>query len=351
MLNGPCGGYRGSYCEIEGDCIFIKHYLRMNYETLKKNMSKIVLDHRFKIREYVPVSRRPASNMLKGILNGNKVIIYEVFSHVSTDISTLEQELRHIYSDDIVFAITDSPMGVPTINPLFLAALLRERLGSEVLVNLAMRSKDLDEVVNYISSLISSNIKNVLIVTGDWPIGKRVETRFDLDSVRGIYLARLIADLGITYDGNKILPSGNPLYVGVIINQYTEYPHIEVLRTYRKIKAGADFLIPQPIFNLNQFQKIIDMLSEIRKDFTLIPSYAIIDKPRRVYELKKLGINVDDEIVKSIIFSDIDSILETNAEIIAKIIENTTELRAIYISTYGDNKLGELFVKKLRKIM
>jgi 5,10-methylenetetrahydrofolate reductase len=124
-----------------------------------------------------------------------------------------------------------------------------------------------------------------------------------------------------------------------------------VLRTYRKIKAGADFLIPQPIFNLNQFQKIIDMLSEIRKDFTLIPSYAIIDKPRRVYELKKLGINVDDEIVKSIIFSDIDSILETNAEIIAKIIENTTELRAIYISTYGDNKLGELFVKKLRKIM
>ena len=351
VINGPCGGYRDSKCEVNGTCVFIEVFSRLNNEIITKIFYAPILDNRFRIRDYFPVIKRPLTNFYKRLLNGDRLIVYEVVLPLGRDLNTIISDLKAFKGNDIVLAVTDSPLGIPSYNPFLISKVLMDETDvGDIVVNIALRDRTLSNLLSDVATLISVGIRNFLIVTGDWP--RSGTAFFELDSTRAIYALRLFTDLGINVKGS-IVDVPRQAHYGAIANPNSKYKVIEVLRTMRKVIAGAEFLIFQPVYNANTIKEFVSELTdELTHDIPLIPSYAPILSAKHLEGLKSIGIVVyNKELVELIKKEDYELLIEKNIDLILSILSSLDRIRALYLSTYGDINLGYRMISELRKYL
>jgi 5,10-methylenetetrahydrofolate reductase len=354
MLNGPCGGYRGDDCEVSGKCVWVKVYQYVkNFSKVYEVFTKVNLSSYFKLRDYLPPPKRPTSKLMK-LLNEGKVLIYEVFSQpTTTDLNNMITYLEKLSNYVDVYAVTDSPMGLLTYEPLTLALHIRRSIeGPEVMINVATRNKHINELIKYIITSLSSDIRNYLIITGDWP--KNMETPiFELDSTQLVYLCRLLSDLGVNHLGRKVSLGSRPAHFGVVANQYSQYMELEVLRCLRKLRAGAEFIITQPTYNPINFKDFVMYMRRYEPEVKIVLSYALIDSISRLETLNKLGINLrykEKEFITQLLRSR--DVITAN-EILFKSVLNEVSgyFNGVYISTYGSYRLGMEFLDRVKEYM
>ncbi len=347
FINGPCGGYRGRECEVGGrECVFIKAYSRLSNNELRRIYSSVALDSRFKVRNYIPVPpRRPNTEFMKALSGGNELIIYEVFLKVSRDINEVVNSLVGL-SNSLVLAVTDSPLGTLTYDPLTLSLkLLNELRPYDIIMNLAVRNKTIDDIIMKVVTASKLGIRNYLIVSGDWNFKGVSTPYYDVDTTEGIYLVRLALDLGIDCRG-KIITTPLPGHVGAVANQYSPYTSIEVLRNLRKELAGAEYLILQPNYSMDVLRRFINELRNHGFTGYVIPSYAPILNRRHLKLLSSLGIEeVDKELLKAVNTS-LSNAFKVNTEYILSMIESVGT-KVIYVSTYGDLVIAKEFLSTL----
>lgn len=351
MLNGPCGGYRDTLCEVSGECVWVKLYTNLNNHAKRYEVfTKVNLRPYFKLRDYYPPSRRALSKFMK-LLSKSNVLIYEVFSQpINRDLPRLLNMLSTLSAYVDVFAIVDSPMGLKTYDQLALGLLIRTYLNdSDVMINIASRNKSVEELTKYLVTSLNCDIRNYLVVTGDWPINT-AGTYFELDSTQLTYLCRLISDLGFDYSGRRVNLGSRPAHIGVTANQYSNYLELEVLRCVRKLRAGAEFVITQPIYNASRFRQFITSLKSYSQDVKVIAAYAVIDSVRRLETLTALGINLSSSEKERIVsLLRVNDVITANEFLFMKILEEVKDLsNGFYISTYGKDELALEFLKNIR---
>jgi len=351
MLNGPCGGYRGTQCEVRGECVWVKVYISLHDHSRRYEVfTKVNLKPYFKLRSYYPPSRRALSKFMT-LLNRGKAVVYEVFSQPLTqDIPNLLNMLSKLSDYVDVYTIVDSPMGLKTYDQLALALLIKNYLKEhDVMINIASRNKSVDEVTSYLLTTLNCDIRNYLIVTGDWP-KKHVNTFFEVDSTQLVYLSRILSDLGIDYSGRQVNLGSRPAHIGVVANQYSNYLDLEVLRCVRKLKAGAEFIVTQPVYDVDRFKKFARSLRNYDQDAKLLATYAVIDDVERLNILKALGI-VLDELERERIINLLRSndVIDANEIMFKEVLEGVKDLSSgFYISTYGNNEVTLKFLKRVR---
>ncbi len=351
VINGPCGGYRGASCEVNGECIFIKVLSSKNVKELRELFSLVILDKRFKIRDYFPVLRRPLTRFMKSLRRGDKLIIYEIFLNISNDVGEILNDLKSMAGPDVVYALTDSPLGVLTFDPLALALMLKDHVNVlDFILNISMRNKTVENLVRYVMTATNMGLRNLLIVTGDW--SKEFENSFTLDSTRAVYLLRLLCDLGLNING-EVLTVPQYIHLGAVSNPESDYVFIEVFRSIRKILAGAEFIITQPIYNVNRFKEYLKgLLNESIRDVPIIPAFAPIVSENHLRTAESLGVKVyRRDLIEVLRTGDMDAIINKNVELLQEIIDAVKDVKAVYLSTYGNLKLGKLFMSILRKVL
>ncbi len=345
--NGPCGGYRGSKCEVgDKECVFIKAYSRLSKDNLIKVLTNIVLNNKFLIRNYIPVPpRRPTTEFMKALSKNKVLIIYEVFLKVNKGINEVIRYLSNV-AKHIVLAVTDSPLGTLTYDPLTLSLkLLNDLKPYDLLINLAIRNKTLDELVMKIITANKLGLRNYLLVSGDWNFKGVSEPFYDLDTTEGIYLTRLVLDLGIDCRG-KAVTAPLPGHVGGVANQYSEFLDIEALRNVRKGLVGAEYLILQPVYNIDLAKDLVKRLRNYGFKGYIIPSYAPVTNKKHIKLLSKLGVNaISKELIKAANTS-LSSALRINRDYVLDIMESLGT-NYIYISTYGNLIIAKEFLKLL----
>lgn len=345
--NGPCGGYRGKECEVGNrECIFIKAYSRLSKENLAKVLTNVVLDNRFLIRNYIPIPpRRPTTKFMKALSENRTLIIYEVFLKVNRGVNEVVKNLSKL-AKHIVLAVTDSPLGTLTYDPITLSLkLLNDLRPHDLLINLAVRNKTLDELVMKIITANKLGLRNYLLVSGDWNFKGVSEPFYDLDTTEGIYLTRLVLDLGFDCRG-KVVTTPLLGHVGGVANQYSEYLDIEVLRNVRKGLVGAEYLILQPVYDIDLVKDLIKRLRNYGFSGYVIPSYAPVTNEKHIKLLNKLGVNtVSKELIKAANTS-LDNALRINHDYVLSIMESLGT-NYIYISTYGNLIIAKEFLKLL----
>jgi len=351
VINGPCGGYRGALCEVNGECVFIKALSSKNIKELRELLSSVILDERFKIKDYFPVLRRPLTQFMKSLRRGDKLIIYEIFLNISNDVDNILNNLKSIAKPDVVYALTDSPLGVLTFDPLALALMLKDHVNVlDFILNISMRNKTVENLVRYVMTATNMGLRNLLIVTGDW--SKEFENSFTLDSTRAVYLLRLLCDLGLNING-EVLTVPQYIHLGVVSNPESGYTSIEVFKSIRKILAGAEFIITQPIYNVNRFKGYLKgLLNESIRDVPIIPAFAPIVSEDHLRIAESLGIKVyRRDLIEVLRTGDMDAIINKNVELLQEIVDAVKDVKAVYLSTYGNLKLGKLFMNILRKVL
>ncbi len=353
MLNGPCGGYRDTQCEVSGECVWVKLYASLHDHIKRYEVfTKVNLRPYFKLKDYYPPSRRALSKFMR-LLNKGNVLIYEVFSQpTNQDLPNILNTLSRLSAYVDVFAIVDSPMGLKTYDQLTLGLLTKTLGDSDVMINIASRNKSVEELTKYLITSLNCDIRNLLIVTGDWP-RNTAGTYFELDSTQLTYLCRLISDLGFDYSGRQVNLGSRPAHIGVTANQYSNYLELEVLRCVRKLRAGAEFVVTQPIYNTSRFRQFVTSLKSYSQDVHVVAAYAVIDSVRRLETLTTLGINLNSSERERIThLLRANDVITANEFLFMKTLEDVKDLSSsFYISTYGKRELALELLSRIRGCM
>jgi len=359
MLNGPCGGYHGNLCEDpELRCVWIEAFNRLREFGKEKELFRLKLDAMFRIRDYNPPRKRLRDYIIS---TRDFFMIYEYLPRKDLSLGSLESDLKKIFEIYDGLDIVQNPGGRPLADPLALASIAKKFYPEKKIgIQITGRDYDRDGIVSHVVASLSIGIDTIVATTGDLKFYERRSYGvWDLDSVRMIYLIRLISDLGRDYAGRKVYSGNNKILVGASLNPYLNPIEPEIYKIKMKLDAGAYFFVTQPIFSKDTLDKLFLSIKRILglepQDLDIVIGLSPILDERTLHFLKeRSNIEIPEKITRSLKESSKSKILENYISHIADLlseIEDTLISKILYISTYGDLEAGLFVAERLREIL
>ncbi len=155
--------------------------------------------------------------------------------------------LRDVGADAV--NIPDGPRATARMNPLSLAVAVQTRTRLEVILHFCCRDRNLLGLQADLIGAHSLGIRNILAVTGDPPkVGDYPDLHgvFEVDSIG---LVRLLRNLNSGLDmGGRPIGGRTRFLIGVGCNPAARRRDEEIERFGRKVAAGAEFALTQPVY-------------------------------------------------------------------------------------------------------
>lgn len=135
------------------------------------------------------------------------------------------------------------------------AAVLAAGAGAEPILHLVTRDRNRIALISDCLGARALGIRNILCTTGTHQTlgpARAARNVFDIDSTQMLQaLAGLNADGSLVGEGG--LNGGGPYCLGGVAAPFADPLELQVARVAKKIKAGARFLITQPVYDLERF--------------------------------------------------------------------------------------------------
>ena len=203
------------------------------------------------------------SKLGEAIAKGEFILTGELEPEKTTDLSHTIHEAKEMAPYVIAANVTDSPLGIVTINSMAATHIIQKEAGLECVWQMTVRDVNKLGIAGMIMGAQALGIRNVLSLTGDHTaLGDMPESKpvFDLDSATLVRLVREMVDKG-TINGNEI-EAPPTLHVGAAANPNADPMGAEVLKIGRKAEAGVEFIQTQVVYDLD---RTIEFLTEIKK--------------------------------------------------------------------------------------
>ena len=149
-----------------------------------------------------------------------------------------------------VIDVADSPMARMRMSPWAVCSLIQRKVGIESVLHFPTRGRNVLRVQGDLLAAHALDVRNIFVVMGDpTSIGEYPEAMDNYDLVPS-GLIRLIKqgfNAGLDLSGSDI---GQPtsFFVGCALNLNPPDMASEIRNLKRKLKAGADFILTQPIY-------------------------------------------------------------------------------------------------------
>ena len=209
-----------------------------------------------------PHSREPAGRAptLVELVRRRHTVIVELDPPRDLDLSRFmagAAALKEARADALTMA--DNSLAVSRMSNMAVGVLVKERVGIRPLVHIACRDRNLIGTQSHMLGLHALGIDHVLAVTGD-------PARFgDLPGSSSVYdmtsfeIIRMIKQLneGISFSG-KPLRQRARFVVGAAFNPNVKYLDKAIRRLEKKVEAGADFIMTQPVYDPKLIERIAD---------------------------------------------------------------------------------------------
>ena len=157
--------------------------------------------------------------------------------------------------------IADSPMARVRMGCMALARLIQDHLGIETIIHFTTRDRNLMALQSELLGAHALGIRNILALTGDpLRLGDYPNTTgvWDVDSVGLISVLRGMNE-GHDAAGSSIGASASFHIGGALnLNMTKEEAEREIEKYRRKIEAGAQFIMTQPIYELAPLLRFLD---------------------------------------------------------------------------------------------
>jgi len=197
------------------------------------------------------------------LANGEFILTGELEPEKTCDLSHTIQEAKEMAPYVVAANVTDSPLGIVTINSMAASHIIQKEAGLEVIWQLTVRDVNKLGIAGMIMGAHALGLRNVLSLTGDHPaLGDMPESKpvFDLDSATLVRLVKEMVDKG-TINGHEI-EYPPTLHVGAAANPNSDPMGAEILKIGRKAEAGCEFIQTQVVYDLD---RTIEFLTEIKK--------------------------------------------------------------------------------------
>ncbi len=149
-----------------------------------------------------------------------------------------------------VINVADSPMARMRMSAWAVCDVLQRRVNVETTLHFPTRGRNLLRVQGDLLAAHALGIHNVLVIMGDpTAIGDYPEAMDNYDLVPSglIKLIKQGFNAGIDHSGASIGQPTN-FFVGAALNLCPPEPEQEIKNVRRKLRAGADFFVTQPIY-------------------------------------------------------------------------------------------------------
>jgi methionine synthase / methylenetetrahydrofolate reductase(NADPH) len=161
--------------------------------------------------------------------------------------------------------VPDGPRAQNRMGAIAVAVLLQQRVGIETVLHYCCRDRNLLGMHSDLLGCAALGLHNLLLITGDPPkMGPYPEATavFDIDSI-GLTNMVSLMNRGLDLGGN---PFGEPtsFTIGVGVNPGHLDLEYELRRLDWKVKAGAEYAITQPVFDVRQLETFLRRIEEMK---------------------------------------------------------------------------------------
>jgi methionine synthase / methylenetetrahydrofolate reductase(NADPH) len=150
-----------------------------------------------------------------------------------------------------VINVADSPMARMRMSAWAVCDVVQRRVNVETTLHFPTRGRNLLRVQGDLLAAHALGIRNVLVIMGDpTAIGDYPEAMDNYDLVPSglIKLIKQGFNTGVDHSGTSIGQPTN-FFVGAALNLCPPEPDQEIKNVQRKLRAGADFFVTQPIYH------------------------------------------------------------------------------------------------------
>ncbi|MCE5339871.1 MAG: bifunctional homocysteine S-methyltransferase/methylenetetrahydrofolate reductase [Planctomycetaceae bacterium] len=248
----------------------IKEMVKTVRPLQKADLSSTVIEVKPQTKQVIlqkPVELKDKSKFGAKLAAGQKVYSVEISPPKGTDVSSLIEKVKlcEKFGIDAV-NIPDGPRASSRLSAMITAIKVRQLCENiETILHFCCRDRNIIAMQSDLLGIQAVDLKNVLIITGDPPkLGEYPDATavFDLDSIA---LTRVVSQLnrGVDIAGNN-LPTQTALVIGVGANPVSSDLDREVERYKKKVEAGAEFSITQPVFDEKSLFKFLELTKDCK---------------------------------------------------------------------------------------
>lgn len=239
-----------------------------------------------------PVIKKSFFRNADGTIKDKKLIAVELAPPFGADDKKLLEAAHMLKGLGVdVLTFPDSPSGRTRIDSVLMAQKVKNVTGFEVMPHICCRDKNAIAVRSTFLGASINGINNFLIITGDpIPVMARqvVKSVFNFDSVG---LMRIADEM------NSEALKDSPLTYGGAINQSRRRIESEIKRVQKKMEAGAEFFLTQPVFTAEDAERLRRVKEETGARI-LCGIMPLVSRKNALFMKNEIsGVNVTDEVI------------------------------------------------------
>ena len=214
----------------------------------------------------LPVATRDKSALGRKLADGTFVTLVEILPPRGVDASREIAGARLCAAHGIdAINVPDGPRASARLSSQATCQLIEHHAVIETVNHFCCRDRNVLGIQSELLGLHAGGIRNLICITGDPPrmgVYPSATAVFDVDSIG---LVNIVSNLnrGLDIGGNPI-GSQTALLIGVGANPGAPNLDEEIRRLHWKIDAGAEFIVTQPVFDLQLLERFLRRIEDVR---------------------------------------------------------------------------------------
>ena len=227
--------------------------------------AKVVADQR-KPAGLEPVPLREKSKLGQKLADGRFVTFVEILPPRGTDASKeiAGAALCAQHGIDAI-NIPDGPRASARLSAQATCQLIQKRACIEAVNHFCCRDRNILGIQSELLAAHALGVRNLICITGDPPrmgVYPDATAVFDVDSIGLVRIAHSL-NRGLDIGGSP-MGSQTALVIGVGANPGAPNLDEEIRRFERKVAAGAEYVVTQPVFDLNLLEQFLRRIEKFR---------------------------------------------------------------------------------------
>ena len=244
------------------------------------------------------------SNLEKVLKAGHFAVTGELGPPQSTDADEIRHKASLLKGNCDAANITDNQTAIVRISSIS-AGLLAQQEGVEPIIQMTCRDRNRLAIQSDLLGAYALGLKNLLALTGDHqrfgnhPTAKNV---FDLDSVQLVQTVTGMRDDKVFECGDPFTGPEPRFFLGAAAAPFADPIDFRPYRLAKKVKAGANFIQTQLIYDIEAFKKYMNKVRELglHEKTYILAGLGPLKSPGMARYMKNNvpGILVPDEIIQ-----------------------------------------------------
>lgn len=257
---------------------------------------------------------------------GEKIIAVELSPPPNADFEKIMDSANILKNSNVdVITFPDSPSGRTRADSILMAVKVANEVKITVMPHICCRDKNAIAMRSQLLGAHINGIKNLLVITGD-PVPATVR-----QEIKSVFNFESVGVMRTIQEMNQEQFAEDKMIYGGALNHNRPNIEVEIDRMHKKIDAGAQFFMTQPLFTKTEVEKLRDIKSRV--DCRIICGVMpLISKKNAIFMKNEMaGIDIPDEIIAQ--FKE-DMTREEGEAVGVSIVRNVMKLTNDFVDGY-----------------